>query len=79
MIPQAHDVTYLPLAVSDYHLTNSLKQMPKLLRSYLSMNGWVGDAIVVDQVMNTMHVFTRLDVGAVPEARANLLRNTKTD
>lgn len=66
----------IPLAQAPFDLLVSLRQMPKLLRSYLGMHGWVGDAIVVDDVLQTMHVFTLLDVGAVPEARANVLRNT---
>lgn len=78
-IPNARVPRHFALVGAPYHLTDSLRQMPKLLRSYLSMNGWVGNAVVIDDVMNTMHVFTRLDVGAVPESRANALRNTKTD
>ena len=74
LVPQPLDAGHFALEAGSYNLTNSLKQMPKLLRSYLSMNGWVGDAVVVDPLLKTMHVFTRLDVTAVPEARANALR-----
>jgi len=48
--------------------------MPPLLRTYLLMGGWVSDHAVVDRVMNTLHVFTGLEVAAIPEARKRLLR-----
>ncbi|MFN3938498.1 MAG: GNAT family N-acetyltransferase [Gemmobacter sp.] len=48
--------------------------MPPLLRSYLMLGGWVSDHAVVDRDLNTMHVFTGLEIGAIPESRARLLR-----
>lgn len=48
--------------------------MPPLLRSYLAMGGWVSDHAVVDRQMNTLHVFTGLEVAAIPPARKRLLR-----
>lgn len=48
--------------------------MPPLLRSYLAMGGWVSDHAVVDRDLNTLHVFTGLEVRAIPPARARLLR-----
>lgn len=48
--------------------------LPSLLRSYLAMGGWVSDHAVVDRQMNTLHVFTCLDIAAVPPARARALR-----
>lgn len=48
--------------------------MPPLLRTYLAMGGWVSDHAVVDRDMNTLHVFTCLEVAAVPPARAAALR-----
>lgn len=48
--------------------------MPPLLRTYLAMGGWVSDHAVVDQTMQTLHVFTCLEVAAVPPARARALR-----
>ena len=48
--------------------------MPPLLRSYLVMGGWVSDHAVVDREMNTLHVFTGLEVRAIPKARKRLLR-----
>ncbi|MGJ8586935.1 MAG: GNAT family N-acetyltransferase [Yoonia sp.] len=48
--------------------------MPPLLRTYLAMGGWVSDHAVIDRVMQTMHVFTCLEVASVPPARAAALR-----
>lgn len=52
----------------------ALMTMPPLLRSYLAMGGWVSDHAVVDRDLNTLHVFTGLEIRAIPEARARLLR-----
>lgn len=49
-------------------------RMPPLLRTYLMMGGWVSDHAVVDRQMNTLHVFTGLEIRAIPEARKRLLR-----
>lgn len=48
--------------------------MPPLLRTYLLMGGWVSDHAVVDRDMNTLHVFTGLEINKVPPGRARLLR-----
>jgi putative hemolysin len=48
--------------------------MPPLLRTYLLMGGWVSDHAVVDHHMNTLHVFTGLEIGAIPASRKRLLR-----
>lgn len=50
--------------------------MPPLLRTYLAMGGWVSDHAVVDRDLNTLHVFTCLEIRAIPPARARLLRAT---
>ena len=52
----------------------AMRTMPPLLRSYLSMGGWVSDHAVVDTDLNTLHVFTGLEVSAIPPARAKVLR-----
>jgi len=67
-----------------FHFANSLRhmpdqkqalaKMPPLLRSYLRMGGWVSDHAVVDRDLNTLHVFTGLEVSAIPPARAKALR-----
>jgi putative hemolysin len=48
--------------------------MPPLLRTYLMMGGWVSDHAVVDRQMNTLHVFTGVEIAAIPDARKRLLR-----
>lgn len=48
--------------------------MPPLLRSYLTLGGWVSDHAVVDHAMGTLHVLTVLEVAKVPPARAKVLR-----
>lgn len=50
--------------------------MPPLLRTYLLMGGWVSDHAVVDRDLNTLHVFTGLEINAIPPARKRLLRAT---
>lgn len=54
--------------------TRALKTMPPLLRSYLTMGGWVSDHAVVDGDLNTLHVFTGLEIRLIPPARAKALR-----
>ncbi|RAK20248.1 putative hemolysin [Salipiger aestuarii] len=51
-----------------------LKLMPPLLRTYLSMGGWVSDHAVCDHAMGTLHVFTGVEVALIPPARARALR-----
>lgn len=52
----------------------AMRAMPPLLRTYLVMGGWVSDHAVVDRDLNTLHVFTGLEVNRVPEGRAKILR-----
>lgn len=52
----------------------AMLQMPPLLRTYLLMGGWVSDHAVVDRDLNTLHVFTGLEINAIPAARKRLLR-----
>lgn len=52
----------------------AMQRMPPLLRSYLAMGGWVSDHAVVDRDLDTLHVFTGLEVRAIPEARVRALR-----
>jgi putative hemolysin len=56
------------------NLAAAMRMMPPLLRSYLAMGGWVSDHAVVDRDLGTLHVFTGLEIGAIPPARARLLR-----
>lgn len=55
-------------------LKAAMRRMPPLLRTYLAMGGWVSDHAVVDREMNTLHVFTGVEIRAVPKARARALR-----
>ncbi|NNE54267.1 MAG: GNAT family N-acetyltransferase [Sulfitobacter sp.] len=52
----------------------AMLRMPPLLRTYLMMGGWVSDHAVVDHQMNTLHVFTGVEIGSIPAARKRLLR-----
>ncbi|MEI4487289.1 GNAT family N-acyltransferase [Frigidibacter sp. MR17.14] len=52
----------------------ALGSMPPLLRTYLMMGGWVSDHAVVDRELGTLHVFTGLEIRAIPAARARALR-----
>ncbi|WP_347137838.1 GNAT family N-acyltransferase [Paracoccus sp. SSK6] len=54
----------------------AMAAMPPLLRSYLALGGWVSDHAVVDPVLRTMHVFTGVEIGAIPPARRRLLQAT---
>lgn len=55
-------------------LKRAQARMPPLLRTYLLMGGWVSDHAVIDRDLGTLHVFTGLEIRAVPPARARLLR-----
>ena len=48
--------------------------LPPLLKTYLAMGGWVSDHAVVDRALDTLHVFTGVEIAAIPPARARLLR-----
>jgi len=52
---------------------------PPLLRTYLAMGGWVSDHAVIDHALGTLHVFTGLDIAAVPPARAAALRQIASE
>lgn len=49
-------------------------RIPPLLRSYLALGAWVSDHAVIDTHLDTVHVFTLLDVAAIPPARARGLQ-----
>lgn len=52
----------------------ALKTMPPLLRSYLLLGGWVNNHAVIDRELNTMHIFTGLEINQISDARKNSLR-----
>lgn len=55
-------------------MKKAMARMPPLLRTYLLMGGWVSDHAVVDRQMNTLHVFTGVEIRAIPPERKRLLR-----
>lgn len=58
----------------DPDLARANAGLPPLLRSYLMMGGWVSDHAVVDAGMDTLHVFTGVEIALIPPARKRLLR-----
>lgn len=62
------------LAQREPDAKRAMLTMPPLLRSYISLGGWVSDHAVVDRDLNTLHVFTGLEIGAIPPSRARALR-----
>ena len=52
--------------------------LPPLLRTYLAMGGWVSDHAVIDTGLNTLHLFTGVEIDAIPPARARMLRALAT-
>ena len=69
--PHIYPFAHLPCTTPKHATTT----MPPLLRTYLAMGGWVSDHAVIDASLNTLHVFTALEINAIPPARARLLRN----
>lgn len=51
----------------------AMRRMPPLLRSYLLLGGWVSDHAVIDNDLNTLHVFTGVEISRVPPRRRRLL------
>ncbi len=47
----------------------AMRVMPPLLKTYLAMGGWVSDHAVVDRDLDTMHVFTGVEIREIPPAR----------
>jgi len=72
--PKRRAAEVIKLAAAGYEPRAALKQLPPLLRTYLTMGGWVSDHAVIDRDMETLHVFTAVPVSAVPMARARALR-----
>jgi len=56
----------------------SMAGVPPLLRGYLSLGGWVSDHAVIDRRLDTLHVFTALDMTAIPAARRRVLLDIGT-
>lgn len=73
-VKASHVVRFAALLHHHPDVKQAMLQMPPLLRSYLMMGGWVSDHAVVDDGMNTLHVFTGLEIRAIPASRKRLLR-----
>jgi L-ornithine Nalpha-acyltransferase len=72
---KAKEVYRFALELSQYRNGGgALRQIPPLLRSYLRMGAWVSDHAVIDRELNTLHVFTGLELDAIPSVRKRLLR-----
>lgn len=61
-------------ALSGQMTAEGLRHVPPLLRSYLALGGWVSDHAVQDFDLDTLHVFTGVEIGKIPAARAANLR-----
>jgi len=55
-------------------LRAAMQALPPLLRTYLAMAGWVSDHAVLDRALDTLHVFTAVEIAKIPAARARALR-----
>lgn len=53
---------------------SALAAMPPLLRSYMGLGGWVSDHAVIDADLDTLHVFTAVEVAHIPAPRVRALR-----
>ncbi|MPQ95406.1 GNAT family N-acetyltransferase [Thioclava sp. JE_KL1] len=70
--PKAPERVDYPAALAGE--AGDVSALPPLLRSYLGMGGWVSDHAVIDRDLDTCHVFTALEIAAIPEARRRSLR-----
>lgn len=58
-----------------YNSNNAKKDIPPLLMSYLNFGGWVSDHAVIDETLDTIHVFTGLQTSLIPKNRLKFLAN----
>ncbi len=68
-IPSARTRAAIPLAGQKA----SAQGLPALLRFYLSLGGWVADHAMIDADLDTVHVFTALNIRALPPSVAKRL------
>lgn len=54
---------------------SAYQNLPPLLRSYLNLGGWVSDHAVVDEELNTVHVFTGVEINKIPANRRKMFRS----
>lgn len=76
---KAPDIVVFGPPLRKLDMSRALRSMPSLLRTYLTMGGWVSDHAVVDRDLGTLHVFTGLEVNAISPGRARALRRTVLD
>lgn len=72
--PGARAAERIDFAAGAFDPVAAQKELPPLLRTYLMMGGWVSDHAAVDREMNTLHVFTGVEIDKIPPTRARLLR-----
>ena len=63
----------LSLPDTPFDPRRAMAQMPPLLRAYLGLGGWVSNHAVIDHDLNTMHVFTGVEIARIPPARKRSL------
>ena len=51
----------------------AMQSIPPLLRMYLGMGGWGSDHAVRDPNLDTLHVFTAVEIARIPASRKRLL------
>ncbi len=61
--------------LNNFCLKRAKKNLPPLLLSYLKLGGWVSDHVVIDHDLQTMHVFTGLEVKDIPDNRLRFLKS----
>lgn len=72
--PRAKSDDTVTFSDQEPNVSRGQDSLSPLLRTYLMMGGWVTDHAVVDREMNTLHVFTAVEVAKIPPGRAKLLR-----
>lgn len=73
-LPKAAERVDLAGLAGPLNSAQAMAGTPALLRSYLGMGGWVSDHAVVDNELDTLHVFTGVEIAEIPPARAKALR-----
>ena len=76
MLPSVKSPSVLKFAKKfrpEVNIKTAMIKMPPLLRAYLMMGGWVSDHAVIDNKLNTLHVFTGLEVSKIPAAKKRFL------
>jgi putative hemolysin len=72
--PEVGSLRAVALTGGDVDTRQALREIPPLLRTYLTMGAWVSDHAVFDDDLDTLHVFTGLEISKIPEGRKRLLR-----